>query len=229
MKEDTSTNLRQVIPWTLFTGKMILPLFLIIVFCSMTNNLHAQDTRLNLKLENTTLLDAIKQISTTTGMEFFYNTGQVKAYDKRISKEFSDTPLTQVLEFLLDKTPFTYKLEDKTIVIVQRPVQANTPQIKLIELKGVVFDKDTREPLPGVTVMIEGSQQGTATNANGEFIFPIDSGNYNIIFSFIGYERLVKKFNGNNSAEFREIQLAPAVETIEDVVVTGIYRRKKAL
>ena len=227
MKEDTSTNLRQVIPWTLFTGKMILPLFLIIVFCSMTNNLHAQDTRLNLKLENTTLLDAIKQISTTTGMEFFYNTGQVKAYDKRISKEFSDTPLTQVLEFLLDKTPFTYKLEDKTIVIVQRPVQANTPQIKLIELKGVVFDKDTREPLPGVTVMIEGSQQGTATNANGEFIFPIDSGNYNIIFSFIGYERLVKKFNGNNSAEFREIQLAPAVETIEDVVVTGIYRRKK--
>ena len=166
MKEDTSTNLRQVIPWTLFTGKMILPLFLIIVFCSMTNNLHAQDTRLNLKLENTTLLDAIKQISTTTGMEFFYNTGQVKAYDKRISKEFSDTPLTQVLEFLLDKTPFTYKLEDKTIVIVQRPVQANTPQIKLIELKGVVFDKDTREPLPGVTVMIEGSQQGWYDDAS---------------------------------------------------------------
>ena len=77
--------------------------------------------------------------------------------------------------------------------------------------------------------MIEGSQQGTATNANGEFIFPIDSGNYNIIFSFIGYERLVKKFNGNNSAEFREIQLAPAVETIEDVVVTGIPKKKREL
>lgn len=151
MKEDTSSNLRQVIPWTQFTGKMILPLFLIIVFCSMTYNSHAQETRLNLKLENTTLLDAIKQISTTTGMEFFYNAGQVKAYDKRISKEFTNAPLTQVLEFLLDKTPFTYKLEDKTIVIVQRPVQANTPKIKLIELKGVVFDKDTREPLPGVT------------------------------------------------------------------------------
>ena len=71
MKEDTSSNLRQVIPWTQFTGKMILPLFLIIVFCSMTYNSHAQDTRLNLKLENSTLLDAIKQISTITGMEFF--------------------------------------------------------------------------------------------------------------------------------------------------------------
>lgn len=56
MKEDTSSNLRQVIPWTQFTGKMILPLFLIIVFCSMTYNSHAQETRLNLKLENTTLL-----------------------------------------------------------------------------------------------------------------------------------------------------------------------------
>ena len=99
MKEDTSTNLRQVIPWTLFTEKMILPLFLIIVFCSMTNNLHAQDTRLNLKLENTTLLDAIKQISTTTGMEFFYNTGQVKAYDKRISKEFSNWKIKRSLSY----------------------------------------------------------------------------------------------------------------------------------
>ena len=75
--------------------------------------------------------------------------------------------------------------------------------------------------------MIEGSQQGTATNANGEFIFPIDSGNYNIIFSFIGYERLVKKFDGNNSAEFQEIQLTPAVETIEDVVVTDIPKKKR--
>ncbi|MFR1240608.1 MAG: carboxypeptidase-like regulatory domain-containing protein [Butyricimonas faecihominis] len=224
MKEDTSSNLRQVLPGPV-TGKMILPLFLIIVFCSMTYNSHAQDTRLDLKLENSTLLDAIKQISTTTGMEFFYNAGQVKAYDKRISKEFTNAPLTQVLEFLLDKTPFTYKLEDKTIIIVQRPVQTNTPQIKLIELKGVVLDKDTREPLPGVTVMIEGSQQGTATNANGEFIFPIDSGNYNIIFSFIGYKDCEN--SRNNSAEFGEIQLAPAVETIEDVVVTGIYRRKK--
>ncbi|MFR7807952.1 MAG: hypothetical protein ACLU4N_00880 [Butyricimonas faecihominis] len=45
----------------------------------MTYNSHAQEMRLNLKLENTTLLDAIKQISTTTGMEFFYNAGQVKA------------------------------------------------------------------------------------------------------------------------------------------------------
>ena len=227
MKEDTSSNLRQVIPWTQFLGKMILPLFLIIAFCSMTYNSHAQDTQLNLKLENSSLLDAIKKISTATGMEFFYNTGQINTCDKRISKEFTNTPLAQVLEFVLDKTPFTYKLEDKTIIIVQRPTQTNKPQIKLIELKGVVFDKDTQEPLPGVTVMIEGTQQGTATNGNGEFTFPIDSGNYNIIFSFIGYERLVKKFNGNNITEFQKIQLAPAMEAIEDVVVTGIYRRKK--
>lgn len=72
----------------------------------MTNNLHAQDTRLNLKLENTTLLDAIKQISTTTGMEFFYNTGQVKAYDKRISKEFSDTPLNTSTGLFIGQNTF---------------------------------------------------------------------------------------------------------------------------
>ena len=56
-----------------------------------------------------------------------------------------------------------------------------------------------------------------------------DSGpaEYNIIFSYIGYERLVKKFNGNNVSDFQKITLVPVIEEMDEVVVTGIFTRKK--
>lgn len=227
MRKVASLNFRQVIPWIRFPRKMILPLFLVGVFCSMTYHSYGQDIRLSLKLENSSLLNAINKISAATGMEFFYNAGQINTCDKRISKEFKNAPLVQVLEFVLDKTAFVYKLEDKTIVIVQRSVQTDASRTKLVELKGMAFDGETQKPLAGVTVMIEGTYRGVATNADGEFSFPIDSGNYNIVFSFVGYEKLVKKFDGSNLAEFRTIRLVPSVEAIDEVVVTGIYRRKK--
>lgn len=196
---------------------------LILVFCSLSAR--AQGSRLDLTFENATLLDAIKKIGTSTGMEFFYNAGQVNACDKRISAEFRNNTLEQVLESVLEKTSLTYKIEDHTIIIMQRP--AEVAQRRTIELKGKVLDKETGEPLPGVTVLIEGTHQGTATRSNGEFTLPLDSGSCNIIFSFIGYERQVKSFNGQNTAEFREVLLTPSMESLDDVVVTGIYQRRK--
>ena len=93
------------------------------------------------------------------------------------------------------------------------------------QVTGTVTD-EKGEPIIGATVVAEGTSAGTTTGGDGQFTLTVPA-NATLSISFIGYERLVKKFNGKNSAEFREIQLAPAVETIEDVVVTGIYRRKK--
>ena len=216
-----------MIPRDKLRGKILLPVFLLIVLCSFTRVSYAQEAQLNLKLENSTLLDALKKIGTATGMEFFYNAGQINTSNKRITREFKNTPLKAALEYVLDETPFTFKIEDKTIIITQRPAEPQKPRTRIIELKGVVVDGDTRESLPGVTVMVEGTTKGTATNADGQFTFPLDSAEYNIIFSYIGYERQVKKFTGSNMADFQKIVLVPAVEKIEDVVVTGIYRRKK--
>ena len=197
------------------------------MLCSFTQVSYAQEVQLNLKLENSTLLDALKKIGTATGTEFFYNAGQIGTSDKRITREFRNTPLRSALEYVLNGTPFTFKIEDKTIIITQRPAEPQKTEMKIIELKGIVVDSHTKEPLPGVTVMIEGTTQGTATDVNGQFTFPLGPAEYNIIFSYIGYERLVKKFNGNNVSDFQKITLVPVIEEMDEVVVTGIFTRKK--
>lgn len=147
MKENSLPDLGQAIPRKKFRAKIILPLVLFMAFCSLTQASYAQETRLNLKLENSTLLDALKKISTTTGLEFFYNAGQISTCEKRITSEFKNTPLNQALTSVLGNTPFTYKIEDKTIIIMLRPAEKQTTKIKLIELKGVVVDGETQETL----------------------------------------------------------------------------------
>jgi len=66
-------------------------------------------------------------------------------------------------------------------------------QIKTGRIKGVVIDSDTKTPLIGVSVMIEGSNIGAATDVNGNFAFDnVEIGSYTLSFKCIGYNPLNK-------------------------------------
>ena len=53
---------------------------------------------------------------------------------------------------------------------------------------GVVLDSLTQEPLPSATVYVNGTTQGTATDANGRFELKDVSLPATVVFSFVGYE-----------------------------------------
>ncbi len=56
-------------------------------------------------------------------------------------------------------------------------------------IKGFVYDKDTKEPLPGANVLIKGTSLGAACNLDGEYIIRnIPAGKHTITVSYIGYE-----------------------------------------
>jgi TonB-linked SusC/RagA family outer membrane protein len=68
------------------------------------------------------------------------------------------------------------------------PVQAQTGGIA-----GLVTDAETQTPLPGVNVVIEGTQRGVATNAEGRYeISDLSPGDYTIVASFVGYSEQSK-------------------------------------
>ncbi len=57
------------------------------------------------------------------------------------------------------------------------------------KISGVVKDKDTKQPLPGVNVVLEGTTLGAATDANGRyFILQVPPGSYNLIVTMMGYQ-----------------------------------------
>lgn len=59
---------------------------------------------------------------------------------------------------------------------------------------GIVKDKRTQEVLVGVTVQVEGTNQGTTTDTDGKFRLSLPVGSYNLKATFIGY-KAESKFN----------------------------------
>lgn len=191
----------------------------------------AQTPRVTLRLEGVTLSEALRRVSNAVGYEFFYNSGQLHDIDKRIDTTYNNTPLQEVLDDLFAGTPFAARIQERTIVVYNRPAEKQSTQSaekdQHITLEGVVRDAGNREPMVGVTVVVEGSTVGTATDAEGKWSLTLPQGIYNILFSFVGYEPHVRHFNGRNEAEFREVKLMQSAVEVGDVVVTGVYQRKK--
>ncbi|RMG66528.1 MAG: hypothetical protein D6715_06675 [Calditrichaeota bacterium] len=59
------------------------------------------------------------------------------------------------------------------------------------KIAGIVLDKNTGEPLPGVNVVIQGTQLGASTDEDGSFvILNVPAGTYTLVFSYIGYQEV---------------------------------------
>ncbi|HEX5171170.1 MAG TPA: TonB family protein [Cyclobacteriaceae bacterium] len=86
-------------------------------------------------------------------------------------------------------------------------------------IKGKVTDIDDGLPLPGVNVLVEGTKIGTVTDLNGNYEINVPE-NQNLIFSYIGMESKAVAME-NKSDSPLDVQLAPDVSELSEVVVTG--------
>lgn len=83
---------------------------------------------------------------------------------------------------------------------------------------GKVIDTSNGDALPGVNVLVKGTNTGTATDADGIFSLDAPSPQDTLVFSFIGFQRLEVPINGRTSFE---VEMTPEVFGGEDVVVIG--------
>ena len=213
------------VPWGKWRSGMLLLLILLLCIALPKNSL--AQTPVSLRLENVTLSEALKKVSAASGFEFFYNANEVQKSPKRVTGTFDKTDLKTVLNQIFAGSEFTYRIKDKTIVVVPRPAEP-TPQVpKVVEIAGRIIDMTSKMPMAGVTVIVEGSTIGTSSDADGYYLLKLPEGVYSIMFSFIGYEPYVWKYNGRNLGEFQKISLRQTAVEVGDVVVTGVYQRKK--
>lgn len=99
-------------------------------------------------------------------------------------------------------------------------------QTSLGTLTGRVVDKLTREPLPGVNIIILNLDRGAASDAEGNFVISkIPIGSYQIKASYVGYDTQIKSDVVINSARPAEIifELLPAVIELEGITVTSDF------
>lgn len=91
------------------------------------------------------------------------------------------------------------------------------------QIKGVVIDKSTRQPLEFVDVLVVGLGIGASTDANGSFLITqVPPGIYRLQASFLGYKtELTPEYRVNHVTPYVQIELEEENASLNEVVVTA--------
>lgn len=94
-----------------------------------------------------------------------------------------------------------------------------------LQVKGVVTSADDGQPIPGVSVVVKGTTNGTMTSIDGSYSLKVPE-NSTLSFSFIGMT--TKEVPVNNQSTINVV-LSSTTENIDEVVVVGYGTQKKSV
>ena len=147
-----------------------------------------------------------------------------KTYDRKVFKR----------KLLSDRRTVTVTIRLFMILLLGFPLltragTVDSTRVANREVRGKVVD-EKKLPIPGVSVRLGGTSMGTATDVDGKFKLLIPADTATLVVSFIGMKtEIVKIPRLKTGAEQKELTIVLREEDVklEDVVVTGIFTRKK--
>ncbi len=97
-------------------------------------------------------------------------------------------------------------------------LQAARDTTNIFTIQGKVVDSETQAPLAYVSVLYEGSNIGTVTNSDGEFLIKIPKNDGRIIFSHLGYKNIMFDVSSLKSSE-NLIKMKSEIVSLQEIIV----------
>lgn len=95
-------------------------------------------------------------------------------------------------------------------------------------VSGIVTSVEDGGPLPGVNVVIKGTTNGTATDAEGNYSLTVPQAGGTLVFTFIGLQSQEVEIGARSTVD---VQMATDVQQLSEVIVTalGIEKQERSL
>lgn len=120
---------------------------------------------------------------------------------------------------------YTYSLfENNLIVISLKNNVREQSNLQQNIVRGTVKDEEGN-PIPGASVVLKGTTQGTTTDINGNYIINVVDPQSVLVFSFIGY--INQEITVGTKTQIN-VSLAEEVVGLEEVVVIGYGVQKRS-
>jgi TonB-dependent SusC/RagA subfamily outer membrane receptor len=92
-----------------------------------------------------------------------------------------------------------------------------------LRVSGTVTD-ESGGPLPGVSIMIKGTNNGTTSDGDGKYVLEVADGNATLVFSFVGFSSQTIEVANRSSIN---VSLVPDIAALGEVVVVSYGTQKK--
>ncbi len=201
--------------------KLTLTLILFAALAATAGSGYSQNTRINLKMQDASLVDVFREIERTSEFGFFFKSEEIDL-NHRVSVDLKNVSIEEILKKILIDN-YDYRILDKNIVVTRGNFNTTALQ-QGKSVSGKVTDSNG-EGLPGVTVVVKGTTTGTITDANGNYSLNNFPENASLQFSFVGMK-------GQEVAVGSKTTINIALEEdaigIDEVVAIGYGTQRKA-
>lgn len=206
---------------------------------SLAKDAEAQELlnrKVSVHIENLNFENAISAIEQQADIKFTYRPRLVPT-SKKITLNVSNEPLAQVLDKMLLPLKIKYKVFNNQVVlsrlVANNLIEINEPSSTIspnnyaplivdIAITGTVTDENGLT-LPGVSILIKGTQRGTTTDTNGKFKIDVADENAVLVFSYVGY--ISQEVPVGNKTTIN-ITLKVDSKALDEVVVVGYGTQK---
>ena len=153
-------------------------------------------------------------------------TGQIRvglSYDSdadlnhKISLKAENAAFYEVLDQMLYGTGLEYLVAPNRNTLVIRPQKEIESELQET-VTGQVIDAETGESLPGVNIIVEGTNIGVVTDFDGEYTISVPDSESVLVFSYIGY--IAQRVTVGDQAEIN-VELDQDLSQLDEVVVVG--------
>ena len=202
-------------------AKFTILLFFLGLFQVLAVDSYSQMAKLSLNITNQSLEEVLGQIEDQSEFFFLYNKDLVDV-EQKVNVNAKNESVKLILDKLLQDKDISYAVYDHQIVLTNRDVvsmmvgQQKSVSGKVTDGKG--------ELLPGVTVLIKGTTNGTVTNVSGEYSLSNIPENATLLFSFVGMQTTEISV-GNQSTI--DVKMEDLTIGLDEVVAIGYANARK--
>ena len=196
--------------------------FCITVSAFTPNSALSQDAQIIIDEDKIVSVDEVfKLIMNQTDIVFLYQSDMFKDYPPvKIHK--GKTKVSKLLKTSIPKNNFEFSLSEGNTIIIRTVIKGAPTNQNLIDVTGKVTDQDG-VPLPGTNITVQGNSKGTMTDLDGVYALKVET-NATLKFSFFGFKDQEIAVDGR---KVLNVVLQPSVESLEEVVITGLFERSE--
>lgn len=221
----------------LFYMKVNLAVLVIMTFslhlmATSTNGQDISEIEVSISLKNGTLSQLLDRIQNKTGLSFVFTPDQAsQVSDINLSGE--KMTVKALLDLVFKDTNLTYKQQRNAVSISfkneKKKKQAtlipndNESQLNLpkdLKITGQVIDATTKDPIPGASVVVKGTTNGTTTDAEGRYTINVNSDQDILVFTSIGYKSSETVISNRIAID---VFLEQDVSALREVVIKANY------
>lgn len=214
------------------SGLLAQVIFINLIFASDLSAQKAksiEEVYIAIQLDNAKLEEAFDEIESKSGYRFAY---EKKDLDKkvRISLNMQNSTLRDVLMEISKEASLYFRQVNHDIDVrrIERNINSENPRrVEIFQARKVTGQVTTSEDnsgLPGVNVIVKGTNTGTVTDVNGNYSIDVPSENTMLVFSSIGY--ILEEVQVGDKSVIN-VTLQTDIQELSEIVVVGYGQQKK--